>query len=219
MSWSSGKDSTLALHYARTMGEVEVVGLLTTVNAPAARVAMHGVRRSLLDAQAESLGLPVHVVDLPWPCPNEVYEQRMAGAVASAREQGVGAIVFGDLFLEDVRRYREDALELTGLRPVFPLWHRPTEVVARELLSVGVRAVATCVDLARLPGDFAGRWYDEAFLADLPGGVDPCGEHGEFHTAVVDGPGFSRPIDVVVGERVERDGFLYADVIPDLSAV
>jgi uncharacterized protein (TIGR00290 family) len=215
VSWSSGKDSALALHYARVMGEVEVVGLLTTVNAEAERVAMHGVRRALLNAQAEALGLPVDVVDLPWPCPNEVYEQRMQAAVARARAQGVDAMVFGDLFLEDVRHYREAALAATGLVPVFPLWLRPTTTVARELLTLGVRAVVTCVDLAQAPGELAGRWYDEIFLADLPAGVDPCGENGEFHTVVVDGPEFAWPIEVIVGEKVERDGFLFVDVIPN----
>lgn len=214
MSWSSGKDSTLALHEIRAAGDVEVVGLLTTVNTVAERVAMHGVRRALLVAQAEALGLPLHVVELPWPCPNGVYEERMATAVAEARETGVERVGFGDLFLEDIRRYREEALADSGLEPLFPLWLRPTEAVAREILAAGVRAVVTCVDLAQAPGALAGRWYDEAFLADLPPGVDPCGERGEFHTFVVDGPGFSRPLEVTVGETVERDGFAFTDVVP-----
>jgi uncharacterized protein (TIGR00290 family) len=216
MSWSSGKDSALALHRVQGEAEVEVVGLLTTVNATAERVAMHGVRRTLLDAQAQALGLPVHVVDLPWPCSNEVYEQQMAAAVTSARNCGVDVMVFGDLFLEDVRRYRERSLAGTGLLPLFPLWRLPTTAVARELLGLGIRAMVTCVDLAQAPGEFAGRWYDEALLAELPPGVDPCGENGEFHTVVVDGPGFSRPIEVTVGETVERDGFIFVDVIPCL---
>jgi uncharacterized protein (TIGR00290 family) len=216
MSWSSGKDSALALHRVQAGDEVEVVGLLTTVNTTHERVAMHGVRRTLLDAQAQMLGLPVHVVELPWPCPNEVYEQQMAAAVTSAGEGGVDVMVFGDLFLEDVRRYRERSLEGTGLSPLFPLWQLPTDEVARELLGLGIRALVTCVDLAQAPGELAGRWYDEAFLADLPAGVDPCGENGEFHTVVVDGPGFSQPIEVTVGETVEREGFLFTDVIPPL---
>lgn len=214
MSWSSGKDSTLALHETRRAGAVEVVGLLTTVNSAFERVAMHGVRRSLLDAQAEALGLPVQAVDLPWPCPNEVYEERMAGAIRRAREMGVEAVVFGDLYLEDIRRYRETSLRGTGIIPLFPLWHRPTDAVARDLLALGVRALVVCVDVAQAPREIAGRWYDEALLAELPAGVDPCGENGEFHTVVVDGPGFSRPIEVAVGEIVERDGFVFADVIP-----
>jgi uncharacterized protein (TIGR00290 family) len=214
MSWSSGKDSTLALHEIVTAGEVEVVGLLTTVNAVAERVAMHGVRRELLEAQAEALGLPLHVVELPWPCPNEVYEERMSAAVSEALNAAVEVIGFGDLFLEDIRRYREEALAGSGLEPLFPLWQRTTAKVAQEILTVGVRAVVTCVDLAQASEELAGRWYDEAFLRDLPSGIDPCGENGEFHTFVVDGPGFSRPIEVTLGETVERDGFAFTDVLP-----
>jgi uncharacterized protein (TIGR00290 family) len=214
MSWSSGKDSALALHQVLDGSEVEVTGLLTTVNAEFERVAMHGVRRSLLEQQAAALGLPLHVVDLPWPCSNELYEQLMGSAVASAVSSGVEAMVFGDLFLEDVRRYRERMLEGSGLRPLFPLWQRPTAELAVELLASGVRAVVTCVDLAQAPDGLAGRWYDEQFLAELPVGVDQCGENGEFHTVVVDGPDFSAAIPVTVGETVERDGFLFTDVIP-----
>jgi uncharacterized protein (TIGR00290 family) len=214
MSWSSGKDSALALHQALGGSEVEVTGLLTTVNAEFERVAMHGVRRSLLEQQAAALGLPLHVVDLPWPCSNEVYEQLMGSALASAVSAGVEAMVFGDLFLEDVRRYRERMLEGSGLRPLFPLWQRPTAELALELLASGVRAVVTCVDLAQAPDGLAGRWYDEQFLAELPTGVDLCGENGEFHTVVVDAPDFSAAIPVTVGETVERDGFLFTDVIP-----
>jgi uncharacterized protein (TIGR00290 family) len=194
MSWSSGKDSALALHETRAEGVYDVVGLLTTVNASAERVAMHGARRALLQVQAEMLGLPVHVVELPWPCSNEVYEERMSDALAQARDAGVEAMVFGDLFLEDVRHYRETSLEGTGIAPVFPLWHRPTATVAHTLLGLGFRAMVTCVDVAQAPREMAGRWYDEALLAELPAGVDPCGEKGEFHTVVVDGPGF-RPLD------------------------
>ena len=215
MSWSSGKDSALALHQVLSGGEVEVTGLLTTVNAEFERVAMHGVRRSLLEQQAAALGLPLHVVDLPWPCSNEVYEQLMGSAVATAVSAGVEAMVFGDLFLEDVRRYRERMLEASGLRPLFPLWQRPTAELAHELLASGVRAVVTCVDLAQAPDGLAGRWYDEQFLAELPAGVDQCGENGEFHTVVVDGPDFNAAIPVTVGETVERDGFLFTDVIPE----
>ena len=217
MSWSSGKDSALALHRTRRAVDVEVVGLLTTVNAEFDRVAMHGVRRALLDAQAAALGLPVHVVELPWPCPNEVYEEKMAAAVTAARNAGIEVMVFGDLFLEDVRRYREQSLDGSGLRPLFPLWGQPTDTVARELLAEGIQAIVTCVDLAQAPGELAGRRYDEMFLAELPPEVDPCGENGEFHTVVVDGPEFSSAIEVTVGVTLERDGFLFTDVIPSSS--
>ena len=213
MSWSSGKDSALSLHEVKSAGSLEVVGLLTTLNAAADRVAMHGVRHSLLRAQAERLGLPLHVVELPSPCPNEVYEEHMTGAVHTAQEEGIGAVVFGDLFLHDVRRYREDALEGTGIAPVFPLWGRPTAVVARDIIRLGFRAIVTCVDLAQTPREIVGRDFDEVLLSELPSAVDPCGENGEFHTVVVDGPDFSRPIEVSVGEIVEREGFLFADVV------
>ncbi len=214
MSWSSGKDSALALHEARAAGDVEVVGLLTTVNAVADRVAMHGVRRSLLQAQAEALGLPLHVVELPWPCTNDAYQELMGGAVAEARAGGVEAMVFGDLFLEDVRRYREEMLQGSGITPVFPLWQQPTDVLAGRLQALGFRAVVTCVDLNQVPRELAGRWYDDELLADLPPGADPCGENGEFHTVVVDGPDFDHPLGVSIGVTVERDGFAFTDVVP-----
>jgi uncharacterized protein (TIGR00290 family) len=214
MSWSSGKDSMLALHHVRSQGEVDVVGLLTTVNAEFQRVAMHGVRRALLEAQASALDLPLRVVELPWPCSNQAYEQRMSAAVRAAVEADVETMVFGDLFLRDVRQYREQALHGTGLRPLFPLWDRPTPAVARELVALGVRAVVSCVDISQAPRALAGCWYDEALLAKLPPGVDPCGENGEFHSVVVDGPGFRSPIEVNVGDTVERDGFLFTDVLP-----
>ena len=214
ISWSSGKDGALALHHVLEAGELEVQGLLTTVNAEFDRVAMHAVRRELLEAQAASLGLPLHVVELPWPCNNEVYEELMGGAVSAAVSDGVEVMVFGDLFLEDVRDYRERMLAGSGLRPHFPLWQWPTAELSRELLERGVKAVVTCVDPAQAPAALAGRWYDEGFLADLPSSVDPCGENGEFHTLVVDGPGFSTPLRVTIGETVERDGFIFTDVIP-----
>jgi uncharacterized protein (TIGR00290 family) len=219
MSWSSGKDSTLALHVARSGGEVAVTGLLTTVNSTAGRVAMHAVRQELLEAQAAALGLPLHVIELPWPCPNGVYEQRMSAAVDTARRQGVERMVFGDLFLADVRAYREAQLAGTGIAPCFPLWQRPTAELAREMLACGVRAVITCVDPAQAPASLAGRWYDEALLQALPDGVDPCGENGEFHTFVTDGPGFTHPLEVIIGETVERDGFVFTDVLPSAGPV
>ena len=214
MSWSSGKDSALALHVAREQLGIEVAGLVCTVNAEADRVAMHAVRRELLEAQADRLGLPLHVVEIPFPCPNDVYEARMATAMAVAVGAGVGRVVFGDLFLEDVRAYREQALEGSGISPVFPLWGRPTDALARQMLEVGIAAVVTCVDPRQVPAALAGRAFDARFLADLPGGADPCGERGEFHTFVWDGPGFSAPIDVHTGEVVERDGFVFCDVLP-----
>jgi uncharacterized protein (TIGR00290 family) len=214
MSWSSGKDSTFALHAARQDDAVEVVGLLVTFNGEADRVAMHAVRRVLVEAQADRLGLPLHAVELPSPCSNVVYEQQMAAAVATALDLGVDHFVFGDLFLADVRAYREEMLEHTGVAPVFPLWGQPTDVLARQMLAAGVRAVLTCVDPRQLPGEFAGRAFDEQLLVDLPDGVDPCGERGEFHTFVWDGPGFSAPIDIELGEVVERDGFVFCDVTP-----
>ena len=214
VSWSSGKDSTFALRAAMADPDIEVAGLLTTLNGEADRVAMHAVRRVLLEAQAASLGLPLHQVTLPWPCPNGVYEERMAAAMDGARADGVEAVVFGDLFLPDVRAYRETALAGTGITPLFPLWGLPTDVLAREMIDAGVRAVITCVDPAQVPAGLAGRAFDARLLADLPDGADPCGEHGEFHTYVWDGPGFAVPIDVTIGDVVERDGFVFCDVLP-----
>ncbi len=213
MSWSSGKDSTLALAVAREDPELEVAGLLTTFNGAADRVAMHAVRRELLHAQADALGLPVHEVDLPSPCRDEEYDALMGGAVAAARSDGVTRMIFGDLFLDDIRSYRERALAGTGVEPVFPLWERPTHDLAEEMLDRGIRATVTCVDPRRLHPSFAGRAFDGRFLSDLPEAVDPCGENGEFHTFVHDGPGFAHPLAVQVGEVVERDGFVFADVL------
>jgi uncharacterized protein (TIGR00290 family) len=212
MSWSSGKDSAMALHAVRTQNDLDVTALLVTMNAEADRIAMHAVRRELLAAQAARLDLPVHVVDIPSPCPNDVYEAAMTGALAVARDAGVERMVFGDLFLEDVRDYRETRLADTGITPVFPLWGRPTDRLARDMLGAGVRAVLTCIDPTVLDPELAGRAFDEALLAELPPGVDPCGERGEFHTFVWDGPGFRAPIDIEVGDVVERDGFVFCDV-------
>jgi uncharacterized protein (TIGR00290 family) len=212
MSWSSGKDSAMALQVARTERDLDVTTLLVTMNAEADRVAMHAVRRELLAAQAARLDVPVHVVDIPSPCPNDVYEAAMTAALAVARDGGVERMVFGDLFLEDVREYRETRLAGTGITPVFPLWGRPTDRLARDMLGAGVRAVLTCIDPTVLAPELAGRSFDEALLAELPPGVDPCGERGEFHTFVWDAPGFRAPIDIEVGEVVERDGFVFCDV-------
>jgi uncharacterized protein (TIGR00290 family) len=214
MSWSSGKDSAAALHLARADPSITVTGLLVTMNADAGRVAMHGVRRALVDGQADRLGLPLHVVDLPSPCPNEIYEQRMTAALEVAVEEDVEAVVFGDLFLEDVRAYREQALAATPIEPVFPLWARPTAALAREMVTTGIRAVLTCVDSAQMPASFVGRAFDDALLDELPSDIDPCGENGEFHTFVHEAPGFTSPIEVQVGEVVTRDQFVFCDLVP-----
>jgi len=213
LSWSSGKDSAWALHVLRQDPTLEVVGLLTTVNAEADRVAMHAVRRTLLEAQAESVGAALSIVDLPWPCSNEQYQALMGAEVERQLAAGVQAVAFGDLFLEDIRGYREEQLAGTGLEPLFPLWGRPTQVLAEEMIAAGTRAILTCVDPKQVPAALAGRDYDAALLSELPERADPCGENGEFHTFVTYGPAFRAPIDVEPGEVVERGGFVYADLV------
>ena len=212
ISWSSGKDSAWMLHVIRAEGLGEPGALLTTVNQSANRVAMHAVRAELLQAQAEAAGLPLMTVPIPHPCPNEVYEAQMSAAIARAKAEGFTHVAFGDLFLEDIRRYREERMEGTGLTPMFPIWMRPTGDLAREMLAGGLEAYLTCVDPRVLPRSFAGRKFDETLLADLPPGIDPCGERGEFHTCTVAGPMFSRRIDVECGPIVARDGFVFADL-------
>lgn len=214
VAWSTGKDSAWALHEARRAGEVEVVGLLTTVTTPFRRVSMHAVRVELLEAQAAAAGLPVTIVDIPSPCPNEVYEHAMALAMIAAKARGVTHVVFGDLFLEDIRAYREAKLAPVGMTPVFPLWGRDTGALAREMIDAGVEAWITCVDPRRAPRELAGRRVDAALLASLPEGVDPCGERGETHTFVAAGPMLSRRVEVRPGEIVDRDGFVFADLLP-----
>jgi uncharacterized protein (TIGR00290 family) len=196
----------------RAQAEVEVVGLLTTLEAGRERVAMHAVRAELLRAQAAAVGLPLTEVPLPWPCSNAQYEAAMSAAFV-ARDAGVTVVAFGDLFLEDIRRYREDRMAATGLRPIFPLWGQATEALARRMIAGGLRARLTCVDARQLAPSFAGRDFDEALLAELPPSVDPCGERGEFHTFVYDGPMFERPVPIRGGEIVERDGFVFADLL------
>jgi uncharacterized protein (TIGR00290 family) len=213
MSWSSGKDSAFALQRVRVFGDIEICALLVTLNADADRVAMHAVRRDLLVAQADRVGLPLRVVEIPSRCPNDIYEMRMAEAIGTACAEGIDHMVFGDLFLDDVRAYRECNLAGTGIAAVFPLWGEPTARLAYEMLDVGVRAVLTCVDPAVVPAEFVGRDYDEALLADLPTDVDPCGERGEFHTFVWDSPRFYAPIDIRRGETVTRDGFVFCDIL------
>lgn len=216
LSWSSGKDAAWALHMLRQAGAIEVVGLLTTLNEAFDRVAMHAVRRILLETQAASAGLPLLQVPLPWPCSNTEYEAAMAPALVSARDEwGVKQIAFGDLFLEEVRAYREKQLKGMGLTPLFPLWGQPTWELARAMVENGLQARLTCVDPRRLSPDFAGRAFDLSLLTDLPPDVDPCGEAGEFHTFATGGPMFAQPIPVTVGEIVTRDGFVFADLLPE----
>jgi uncharacterized protein (TIGR00290 family) len=212
VSWSSGKDSAWLVHVLRAAGDVEIGGLLTTVNAAAHRVAMHAVRVELLERQADALGLPLWQIPIPSPCPNEVYEWAMAAAVARALSEGFTHMAFGDLFLEDVRRYREERLAGTGLTPIFPLFGSDTTKLAQEMVANGLRARLTCVDPRALPAHFAGTDFDRSLLAALPSAVDPCGERGEFHTFAYDGPMFARPIPIEPGVIVERDGFVFADL-------
>jgi uncharacterized protein (TIGR00290 family) len=213
LSWSSGKDSAWALHVLRQQPDVDVVGLVTTVNAAFDRVAMHGVRRTLVEAQAEVAGLPLHVLAIPHPCPNAEYERIMGEFVAQQVADGIEAMAFGDLFLEDIRRYREAKLAGTGLTPLFPLWGIETGQLARTMIDGGLEAYVACVDPRKLPERFAGRRFDAALLAELPSGVDPCAENGEFHTFACAGPMFRSPIAVLAGEVVTRDGFVFCDLV------
>ena len=213
VSWSSGKDCAFALWEARKAGKLDICGLLTTTNEAVGRVAMHGTRNELMRKQAEAVGLPVLEVGLPWPCSNEDYAARMIAACETMNAEGVSHVVYGDLYLEDIRAYRDEKMAQAGLTAVYPLWKRDTRQLARDMIASGLKTVVVCIDPKKLDASFAGRWFDEAFLADLPDGVDPCGENGEFHTCVIDGPMFAKPIEVEAGETVERDGFVYSDVI------
>jgi uncharacterized protein (TIGR00290 family) len=213
ISWSSGKDGAFALHEVLRAGEFDVVGALTTVTETFGRVSIHGVRQEILRAQLDAAGLPSHIVPIPYPCPNEIYEARMGEAVESAVREGITYIIFGDLFLEDIRAYREQKLKGTGITPVFPLWGRPTSQLAQQMIAGGFEAYIATVELRKLPAEFAGRKFDAQLVADLPEGVDRCGENGEFHTCVVAGPIFSRRLAVAPAERVERDGYTYCDLV------
>jgi uncharacterized protein (TIGR00290 family) len=212
VSWSSGKDSAWTLHHLRQSGEYEIAGLLTTVNTVFDRVAMHGTRREVLEAQAETAGLRLWTVPLPWPCPNSEYESAMSAACQRAVAAGIEAIAFGDLFLEDVRRYREQRLAGTGLEPIFPLWGLNTAELVRSMLSAGLKARIVCVDPKKLSKEFAGCDLDESLLKRFSSEVDHCAENGEFHTCVYAGPMFRKPIAVEGGDVVERDGFVFADL-------
>jgi len=213
LSWSSGKDSAWSLHVLRQGGEYEVVGLLTTFNEVADRVAMHAVRRELVERQAAAVGLPLRAVPLPWPCSNEQYETLMKHACEKAVVDGIEGIAFGDLFLEDVRNYRETRMKDSGLEPVFPVWGLPTRALAEEMIASGLQAKITCVDTRQVDASFAGREFDEIFLSDLPAGADPCGERGEFHSFVYGGPMLNDMVSVTVGETVIRDQFVFADLM------
>jgi uncharacterized protein (TIGR00290 family) len=213
LSWSSGKDSAWTLHLLRQRPDIEVVALITTFNKEADRVAMHAVRRELVEAQSESAGVPLWPVELPWPCSNPEYEERMRAVCERAIAEGITAVAFGDLFLQEIRDYRMRQLQGSGLEPLFPVWHIPTERLSREMIAAGLKARITCVDSAKLAKIFAGREYDLELLQSLPPGIDPCGENGEFHTFVYDAPVFARPIGVRLGTVIERDGFVFADLL------
>ena len=216
ISWSSGKDSAWMLHLLRRQAQFEIAGLLTTLNREFDRVAMHAVRRELLEAQAAAAGLPLWTVPLPWPCSNEDYERVMRDLCRKAVAAGIQAVAFGDLFLQDIRNYRETQLAGTGLEPLFPLWLRPTDELAREMIAGGLRAKLTCIDPKKLAPSFAGREFAD-ILRELPEGIDACGERGEFHTFAYAGPMFARAIPIRLGEVVERDGFVFADLLASNS--
>ena len=212
VSWSSGKDSAWMLHVLKQDSSIEIGGLITTMNEQFDRVAMHAVRRQLVEAQASAVGLPLRTIPLPWPCTNQQYEERMRDAVARAVSDGFTHVAFGDLFLEDVRRYREEKLAGSGLAPLFPIWGLPTDALASQMVTEGLKSVLTCVNPRQLDRSFAGRQFDGALLADLPAQVDKCGERGEFHSFAWGGPMFNQPLAVTVGEVVDRDGFVFADI-------
>jgi uncharacterized protein (TIGR00290 family) len=213
LSWSSGKDSAWSLYLLRQNPEYEIAGLLTTFNREADRVAMHGVRRALVQAQAAAAGIPLWEVDLPWPCSNEDYESAMLATCKKAVTSGIKFVAFGDLFLRDIREYREKQLRDTGLQPLFPVWEIPTRELAEEMIGSGLRAKLACIDTKQISANFAGREFDARLLSDLPASADPCGENGEFHSFVYAGPMFERPLAIEVGEIVTRDQFVYADLI------
>lgn len=214
LSWSSGKDSAWTLHTLRQKSDVEVVGLVTTVNQLYQRISIHAVRTELLQRQAEVAGLPLYLIDLPHPCANADYEAAMETFIGRVKGEGIECMAFGDLFLADIREYREARLAGTGITPLFPLWQLSTAELARGMIRGGLRAVITCVNPQLLPASFAGREFNEQFLTDLPDHIDPCGERGEFHTFVFDGPMFHKAVHVEVGEICEREGFVYADILP-----
>jgi uncharacterized protein (TIGR00290 family) len=213
LSWSSGKDSAWSLHLLRSDPRYEVVALLTTITRAFDRVSMHGVRRELLEMQAAAAGLPLWKIEIPSPCSNVEYDVTMLAAIQRAAAENIECVAFGDLFLRDIRQYREERLSGSGVQPLFPLWEKPTDALAREMIDGGLRARISCIDPRVLPASFAGREFDHALLADLPESIDPCGERGEFHTFAYDGPMFSRAIGICTGETVARDGFVFTDLL------
>jgi uncharacterized protein (TIGR00290 family) len=217
LSWSSGKDSAWALHKLQHSNDIEVMGLFTTINRVHRRVAMHAVSDRLLRAQARAVGFPLQELEIPYPCSDAKYARVMERFLAEAATQGIKKIAFGDLALQDIRRYREEKMRHTGIEPVFPIWGTPTNVLSRELIEAGFRMLVTCIDLRSVPRELIGRQYDKTFLKELPDGVDACGENGEFHTFVFDGPIFKEPLQVQPGRIVERDGFVFADVVQQSS--
>ncbi len=215
LSWSSGKDSAWTLYQLQQSDDIELVGLVTTVNETHQRVAMHAVRVALLKQQAQAANLPLYIIDIPHPCSNELYNQAMNAFFKSIEGKGITHMAFGDLYLEDIRQYRVDKLKTTGLEPLFPLWLKPTKQLAHDMLAGGLKTRITCVDPKQLPASFCGREFNQQFLDDLPDGVDPCGENGEFHSFAYAGPMFKKTIKIVAGEVVERDGFVFADLLPE----
>ncbi|MHB8624387.1 MAG: Dph6-related ATP pyrophosphatase [Sulfuricaulis sp.] len=214
LSWSSGKDSAWTLHRLRQRPELEVVELITTMNTTFDRVAMHAVRRELLQQQALAVGLPLLEVPIPYPCSNADYERIMSRHIEDMMRQEISHIAFGDLFLEDIRRYRERQLQGSGITPLFPLWGEPTGALAHTMIAAGLKAIITCVDPKQIAGEYGGRFFDAGLIASLADGVDPCGENGEFHTFAFDGPMFQQPVDIVIGATVQRDGFVFTDLLP-----
>ena len=219
LSWSSGKDSAWALHVLQQEPHVDVVGLFCAVNKAFNRVAMHGVRVELLQQQVKSAGLPLHIIQIPYPCSDGEYADAMTSFIDEAKKENIECFAFGDLFLEDVRSYREERLKGTGIAPIFPIWGIPTKKLSREMVASGLKAMITCIDPKRISREFAGREYDESFLDDIPTDVDPCGENGEFHSFAFDGPMFQTPIEISLGETVHRDGFVFTDLLPPNPAV
>ncbi|GMR07480.1 MAG: ATPase [Gammaproteobacteria bacterium] len=213
VSWSSGKDSAWALHKLQQNPGIDLVGLFCTVNKEFARVAMHGVRVELLHKQAKSIGLPLEIIEIPHPCTNAEYEEIMGRFIEKAKKDNIEYFAFGDLFLEDVRNYREEKLKGSGIKPVFPIWGIPTDALLREMISGGLKMVITCINPKQAPKEFAGKEFDESFLDSMPSNIDPCGENGEFHSFVFDGPMFKEKINIIVGDIVHRDNFVFADII------
>lgn len=219
LSWSSGKDSAWTLYTLQQRSDVELLGLVTTVNQTHQRVAMHAVRLVLLKQQAAAANLPLHIINIPHPCSNENYNQAMDGFFDSIQQIGATHMAFGDLFLEDIRQYREENLKGTGLTPMFPLWLEPTEKLAQKMIDAGLKTRITCIDPNKLSANFVGREFNQQFLDDLPDGIDPCGENGEFHSFTYAGPMFKKPINISTGDVVEREGFIFADLQPEGSVL